>query len=100
MKIRFHVAPAWWAYSELSQQPIIEADYAGDAASEYVRLNDANLDYPQRVLVKTLQYNDDNEAVIRQFEVVIGWTRMRQCKNSSEQRGAEINFQRTAMASG
>lgn len=70
MKTRFHVAPAWWGYSELSQQPTIEADYAGDAASEYVRLNDANLDYPQRVLVKTLQYNDENEAVIRQFEVV------------------------------
>lgn len=60
MKTRFHVAPAWWGWVEL----------AGNAAAEYVRLNDANLDYPQRVMIQTLQYNDAGEGVRRQFEVV------------------------------
>lgn len=68
MNTKFRVAPVW-REDDLSTSPIIVADYAHEAAAEYVRLNMANLDYPDEVEILTLQYHD-GEAAVRLFEVV------------------------------
>lgn len=65
----FHVAPGWWEYESVIQQPTIEAKYAADAAVEYATANFANLDYPKRIEIQTLSYDDKNRAVIRKFEL-------------------------------
>lgn len=70
MKTPFHVGPAHYGYDDLMQRLPIEAESAGDAAAEYVRLNHANLDYEPAMKIKTVNFDDEEGAVIRRFEVI------------------------------
>lgn len=70
MKTPFHVGPAWWDYDEIVQTRPIKAETAREAAAEYVRLNHANLDYAAEVKIKTVNFDEEEGAVIRRFEVI------------------------------
>ena len=68
MAKQIRVAPAHWGDNDLRQHGwLTDKEYTGDAAQEYVTLNQANLDYPDKVEVKTLEVTDGVE-VIRVFK--------------------------------
>lgn len=66
---QFRVLPSWYEHDQLEDADAYEAEYAADAAAEYVRLNHANLDYPSEVEIQTLQYGHKGLPVIRRFTV-------------------------------
>ncbi len=70
MKTQFRVAPAYCPRETLFHQPVIEADYAGDAAAEYVRQNHISLGDARKFEIQTLQHTQEGFPVIRRFEVV------------------------------